>query len=131
MPSVWPSGGALTSCSVAMMVPPPPRLSTTTDWPKDSVRCWASMRASRSAVPPGVNGTISRTLLVGAQPCAAAGPQTGAAPRVSASSASRHLRIGNLLGFDIEADHHALEAFVGRGIFPHGQGIVAGHDMAR
>src|SRR5215831_5572686 len=48
-----------------MMAPPPGRFSTTTDCPQDSVSFLAMTRANRSDPPPGVTGTMMRTVLLG------------------------------------------------------------------
>ena len=47
------------------MPPAPGRLSMTTCWPQASVSFWPMKRARMSVLPPGVNGTISLTGLVG------------------------------------------------------------------
>ena len=39
----------------------PGRLSTTKVWPSCSESCWDITRAMMSEVPPGANGTITRT----------------------------------------------------------------------
>jgi hypothetical protein len=46
--------------SVAMIWPPPPRLSTTTCWPSASVSRTASILPTMSPAPPGGYGTMSR-----------------------------------------------------------------------
>ncbi len=53
MSSVYPSGGLLATRSEPMLPPAPGRLSTTTDWPSDSVSLCAAARASMSVVPAG------------------------------------------------------------------------------
>src|SRR5687767_2845591 len=55
------------------MAPSAPGLvSITTGWPSACPRGWAKMRAPSSAAPPGGNGTISRTGLLGYCACAEA-----------------------------------------------------------
>src|SRR6187399_3246641 len=44
-----------------MLPPAPGRLSTTTDWPNDSVNCCDRTRATMSVPPPGAYGTINRS----------------------------------------------------------------------
>ena len=63
--SVYPSGGAFAARSVPMTPPAPPRLSTTTCLPHRSPSCVAIMRPTMSLLPPGGNGTMSRTGLAG------------------------------------------------------------------
>lgn len=50
---VWPSGLALATTSVPMMVPPPGLFSTTTGWPRTAASLSATMRAEVSVEPPG------------------------------------------------------------------------------
>jgi len=50
---VWPSGLALATISVPMMVPPPGLLSTITGWPNKTESFSATMRAEVSVEPPG------------------------------------------------------------------------------
>ena len=50
---VWPSGLALATISVPMMVPPPGLLSTITCWPNRTDRRSATMREEVSVEPPG------------------------------------------------------------------------------
>ena len=48
------------------MVPPPPGMvEAVTGCPQSLVRCLARMRAFRSVTPPGGNGTMSLTSLLG------------------------------------------------------------------
>src|SRR5207248_5715336 len=54
--SVWPSGAALATISLPMMVLPPGRLSTTTGCPHVFWNSCASVRPSTSLKPLGGNG---------------------------------------------------------------------------
>ncbi|MNC88225.1 hypothetical protein D3C83_40200 [compost metagenome] len=63
--SVWPSGSALATISVAMMPPALGRLSMTTCWPSDTLIFCATARAVMSPTPPGPNGTRKRIGRVG------------------------------------------------------------------
>ena len=65
MPSTWPSGFALMTSSAPIEPPPPALFSTSTCWPKAPPSFSATMRATMSVVPPGANGTTSRTGLDG------------------------------------------------------------------
>jgi hypothetical protein len=56
-PSVWPSGAALATRSVAMLPLAPARFSTTTGWPMFSDSFAATRRAAMSGAPPGGMGT--------------------------------------------------------------------------
>mmetsp|Transcript_49009 Transcript_49009/g.115128 ORF Transcript_49009/g.115128 Transcript_49009/m.115128 type:complete len:426 (+) Transcript_49009:554-1831(+) len=56
-----------------MLPPAPPRLSTTTGWPRRCCSSGAMARASRSVVPPGVKGTIRRSGRLGQGASAPAG----------------------------------------------------------
>jgi hypothetical protein len=58
-----------------MLLAPPPRFSTTICWPQTSDSRLATMRATASVLPPGANGTISRTARLG-QACATAARPT-------------------------------------------------------
>src|SRR5947208_13868347 len=89
--SVYPSGADLTTISVAIVVPAPGRLSTTTCWPrfKDSLALRA--RASTSETPPGVNPTTRRMGLFG-YACA----QAFALKIARAKTASARIMIGSL-----------------------------------
>src|SRR5258706_13553798 len=69
----WPSGGVRTNISQAIAVLAPPRLSTTTDWPRYSPSFGASTRATMSLVPPGGKPTRKRIGFEGKGACAAAG----------------------------------------------------------
>src|SRR3954471_1915716 len=57
--------------SVAAMPAAPGRLSTTTCWPSPAASCVETSRASRSLPPPGANGTMRRSGLVGYSAAAA------------------------------------------------------------
>jgi hypothetical protein len=41
--------------------PPPPRFSTTTDWPQSSLSFWLTMRPSVSTEPPAENAMMTLT----------------------------------------------------------------------
>ena len=58
--SVYPSGAARALISVATMVPPPVRLSTTTVCPQRSVSICATVRLIMSRPPPGTDETMMR-----------------------------------------------------------------------
>ena len=80
---VWPSGSAFATMPTPSVPPAPPRFSTITGWPIWVDTCSITARATMSTALPAVNGTITRTGLVG-QLCAAAGPsacQQDARPR--------------------------------------------------
>src|SRR5262245_22578439 len=73
------------------MVPPPPgRLSTMNCWPNLSESLWAKVRAMMSVPPPGLNGTIKRTGLVGHVEVLA---PTAADAERAATMAAMHARI--------------------------------------
>src|SRR5581483_3274562 len=76
-----------------MMPDAPPRLSTMNCWPKASVRSWAIIRATTSFVPPGGNGTMTRTGFDGYGACAAAKPKCQArqTPRTKRARTERRL----------------------------------------
>ena len=61
MTIVWPSGSALATYSVPMMVPAPGRFSTMTVPPSCLAISCASVREMMSVPPPGAKGT---TILV-------------------------------------------------------------------
>ena len=50
---VWPSGLALATISVPMMVPPPGLFSTITCWPSSADSRSETIRAEVSVEPPG------------------------------------------------------------------------------
>src|SRR4029453_3522837 len=60
-------------------------LEAVTGCPQSLVRCFARMRAFRSVTPPGGNGTIRLTSLLG-KLCAAAGSQASIAPKPISSA---------------------------------------------
>src|SRR6266851_7652319 len=78
--SVVPSGVARAATMPPMVPPAPPRLSTTTGWPRSSPTCAATGRAKMSFEPPGGNGTIHSMACDGRQSAARSGP---AAPAIS------------------------------------------------
>src|SRR5262249_22134093 len=63
--SVYPSGGACTTCSVAIVLAAPGRLSMTNDWPSRSDSHCPSRRALMSAAWPGGKPTTMCTGRVG------------------------------------------------------------------
>src|SRR5436305_12851284 len=63
--SVYPSGSARNTASAPMLPAAPGRLSTITGWPHFSLNFAATMRGSRSALPPAGNGTTMRTGFAG------------------------------------------------------------------
>jgi len=63
--SVWPSGGALATACIAMIVAAPGRFSTITGCPSGGERPAAIARASRSPGPPGAKGEMIFTALAG------------------------------------------------------------------
>jgi hypothetical protein len=65
MKSTYPSAGALATALAAMRVPAPGRFSTTKLLPRRCSSFWASMRATMSVLPAGVNGTTMVTERVG------------------------------------------------------------------
>src|SRR5688572_23833809 len=74
---VWPSLGEVATCSAAMLLAAPARLSTITDWPSASDRFWLIARATTSVAPPAGKPTTKRTGLVG-YCCASPGPHESA-----------------------------------------------------
>jgi hypothetical protein len=71
-----------------IVVAPPARFSTTTDWPMLSENFGETMRITESVAPPGAKGTITRnglagyagaTLVAGVCACTAAEPAHSAA----------------------------------------------------
>jgi hypothetical protein len=77
---VLPSGGALTTAWIEMLVLAPGLFSMTTGWPSRSASHAAMMRATMSPLPPGGNPTTHRSGCEG-QVCALATP-----PREGAST---------------------------------------------
>jgi hypothetical protein len=63
--SVYPSGAALTTFSVAMLLAAPGRSSTINGWPRRSPSHWPIKRAMMSAELPAGKPTTNRTFLVG------------------------------------------------------------------
>ena len=63
--SVYPSGAALLTYSVAMMESAPGLFSTTTGWPMRSASFWLTTRARISLLPPGGYPTTNFTGLLG------------------------------------------------------------------
>jgi hypothetical protein len=61
MSSVWPSGAAFTTASVAILVPAPGRFSTTNCWPSRSESHCPMIRATMSVAPPAAKPTMMRT----------------------------------------------------------------------
>src|SRR4051794_34874831 len=72
-----------------MPPPAPPRLSTTTDWPRSRVMASATGRPTTSASPPGGNGTTIVIVLLGYGACATARP--AAATRPAATKIRRNI----------------------------------------
>ena len=89
---VWPSGSALATVMVPMVVPPPGRFSMTIVWPVCAATCSNTVRGTRSVALPAPNGTMTRTGLVG-QVCAAAG---------SASNRTGHKTASRCIAFFID-----------------------------
>jgi hypothetical protein len=58
---VWPSGVAEVTATMPIAAPAPGRFSTTKRWPTVVDSRWPITRATMSLVPPGGNGTTSRT----------------------------------------------------------------------
>src|SRR5687767_11115029 len=108
-----------------MLPPAPGRLSTTTDWPSDSVICCAITRATISVPPPGANGMIRRTGRAG-YCCAKTLPAPGSALR-----SSTHEAIANFIdflhrGFCSRPDTRKALAQAGVAGMPAGLIIVGG-----
>ncbi len=72
--SVYPSGAALATRSVAMLLPAPVTFSTTTDLPHASLNLSANNRAVTSGATPGGKPTMIRTPCSGYPACANACP---------------------------------------------------------
>ena len=58
--SVYPSGLEPMAAAVPTKPPAPDRFSTTTAWPRSSLKAGAIRRAVTSTLPPGANGTMIR-----------------------------------------------------------------------
>src|SRR5262245_25910300 len=58
---VWPSAGASTTASVAILPPAPVRFSMTNGWPSRSDSHCPKRRARMSGAPPAANPTMMRT----------------------------------------------------------------------
>jgi hypothetical protein len=69
---VYPSAGAFAAIAAPIVPPAPPRFSITNCWPSICESLAVSGRATVSVPPPGGNGTITLTGLLG-QSCASAG----------------------------------------------------------
>ena len=63
--TVYPSGAALATASAPMTPPAPGRFSTTTGTRRFSDNPCDTLRAAKSAMPPGAKATITRMDLVG------------------------------------------------------------------
>ena len=63
--TAWPSAAPLATSATPIWPAAPGLFSTTTGWPKRSARCGPMVRAIRSTLPPGGNGTTMRTGLLG------------------------------------------------------------------
>src|SRR5688572_26593179 len=87
----------------------PERFSITTDWPRSAAMAWASMRAMRSAVPPGAKPTTSRTGRSGQDGWATALPAARASP---AAAINPRLFI-NVFLLSGEGGNRKIEAAVG------------------
>src|SRR5688500_18655891 len=85
---VWPSLGDVATCSAAMLLAAPARLSTITNWPSASDRFWLIARATTSVAPPAGTPTTQRTGFAGY--CC-----TSAQPHESASAPAATADIGN------------------------------------
>src|ERR1043166_2730216 len=91
---VWPSGAALATSSVAMMLPAPGLASTITCWPQVSVIFWPMMRARKSPPLLAEEPTMKWFALAG-YACARASPvcmanHANAAAAMSACSLVTH-----------------------------------------
>ena len=58
--SVYPSGAEVATTPAPRLPPAPARFSTTMLWPSVGDMLSERSRPTRSALPPGANGTISR-----------------------------------------------------------------------
>ena len=65
MNSVCPSFGARATASAASMLLLPGRFSTTAGWPNSCSKCFATSRATMSALEPGPKPTMILTVDVG------------------------------------------------------------------
>ena len=63
--SVYPSGVAFAAIAVAIVLPAPGRLSTTTCWPHTSLSFEATTRVEASVGPPAAGPSTRRTGLSG------------------------------------------------------------------
>jgi hypothetical protein len=88
---VCPSGLDLTAISVAIIVAPPGRLSTTTCCFHVSPSFCATTRPTRSNVPPAANGTTTRTGRTGKSSAAAANTLPCSAPHSKNTPATRFI----------------------------------------
>src|SRR5437763_17161008 len=107
---VWPSGGALATYPLPMTVPAPGFVSTSTGWPQRAASFSETRRASTSAEPPGANGTMKCTGLLGkAWACAASGT------RAAQNAAAMQVRIAERMRFGMsvvsEVSCRELQAF--------------------
>src|SRR5262249_5070767 len=91
-PRVWPSGADFATRSVPTTVPAPGRFSTTTGCPHTSCIFAATRRPTMSVAPPGGNGTIILTGLVGK---AGAGPSQKKMTRMNLNIDSRSSAAAN------------------------------------
>src|SRR3972149_8774436 len=99
MSSVYPSGSDFATVAMPIMPPAPPWFSMIICLPRRSESLGAIARPMMSVLPPGANGPIPRTSLLGYESVAAAAAESGIT-RASAPSApmiliSRTLRFGN------------------------------------
>src|SRR5687768_8024295 len=100
-----------------MVLPAPPRFSTTNGWPKVSVRPLATSRAMRSVLPPGGKGTMTFTGRAGHDWAHA--PKTGRQER--ASAARKRVMVGTCLVVrtsSVPALPRACRNRSGAGFFP-------------
>src|SRR5258705_5528251 len=104
--SVWPSGGAFATNSVAIVPPAPGRFSTMNDCPSESVRRCANRRATTSMPPPAAKPTRMRTVFAGyAGPAGACAQTAPASDKVKPSATPHSLSMispSDLLSGDFE-----------------------------
>jgi len=95
---VYPSAGAL-AVRAAPTVPPAPGLLSTMTGCDHSVCNWvARARATRSVVPPGVNGAISVTGLVGQASVVCAAALAASVTPATARQRRRRVRVTDCIG---------------------------------
>src|ERR1700686_577216 len=100
--------------SDAILPPAPGLFSTTTDWPQTSCRRLETSRAVISVEPPGVNGTTTRTGLVGQSAPWAREASIDGAARAAAARPAKRRRFN--MGNPLRCDHPIVQVVVFSGV---------------